>query len=305
MTYLNVDALQKSEKVRGSEWIKIGVDSGAGKTALPQSMTHGTTFPGDSDLTFRTATGELVRGGNRMQIEGCDDWGSNLKIRGVQAPVCKPLLSVGEYTTKGRVTVLYVDKGYMFHKGSNVAKKMDAWVQKEFREILNTEVVQLRTKKTTCTTFTRNQKKSDVIVWRFRIGGLPAGSEPVRPENLEAPKGAQNPEVPFQEEHGIQKFQEEHEIQKSQGEQMIQCRGCHEPSARQIAENDLTGHAVYRSWCRNCVALKGAHSSRKEGELPEIGIDCGFFGRDKENVLRILCVKCRNSSNWLCGSNSC
>ena len=93
MTYLNVDALQESEKVRGSEWIKIGVDTGAGKTAWPQSMTYGTTIPGDSDLTFRTATGELVRGGKRMQLEGCDDWGSNLKIRGVQAPVCNPLLS--------------------------------------------------------------------------------------------------------------------------------------------------------------------------------------------------------------------
>ena len=29
MTYLNVDALQESENVRGSEWIKIGVDTGA------------------------------------------------------------------------------------------------------------------------------------------------------------------------------------------------------------------------------------------------------------------------------------
>ena len=103
MTYLNVDALQESEKVRGSEWIKIGVYTGAGKTAWPQSITYGTTIPGNSDLTFRTATGELVRGDKRMQMEGCDDWGSNLKIRGVQAPVCKPLLSVGEYTTKGGV----------------------------------------------------------------------------------------------------------------------------------------------------------------------------------------------------------
>ena len=139
--YLNVDALQESEKVRGSEWIKIGVDTGARKTAWPQSITYGTTIPGDSDLTFRTATGELVRGGKRMQIDGCDDCGSNLKIRGVQAPVCKPLLSVGEYTTKGGVTVLHGDKGFLFHTGSNVAKKM-------------AEVVQLRTKKTTCTTFT-------------------------------------------------------------------------------------------------------------------------------------------------------
>ena len=49
-----------------------------------------------------------------------------------------------------------------------------------------------------------------------------------------------------------------------------------EPSARQIAEHEWTGHAVYRRWCRHCVASKGrahAHSSREEGELPEIGID--------------------------------
>ena len=66
MTYLNVDALQESEKVRGSEWIKIGVDTGAGKTAWPQSITYGTMIPGDSDLTFRIATGELVKGGKRV-----------------------------------------------------------------------------------------------------------------------------------------------------------------------------------------------------------------------------------------------
>ena len=130
MSYLDVDALQQeSEKMRGSEWIKIG-----GKTAWPQSITYETTIPGDSDLTFRTATGELVKGGKRMHVVGCDDWGSNLRIRGVQAPVCKPLLSVGEYTTTGGVTVLYGDKGYMFHKGSSVAKTNDAWIQKELRD---------------------------------------------------------------------------------------------------------------------------------------------------------------------------
>ena len=86
ITYLNVDAVQESEKVRGSEWIKIGVDTGAGKTAWPQSITYGTMIAGDGDLTFRTATGELVKGGKRMQIVGCD-WRSNRRIRGVQAPV--------------------------------------------------------------------------------------------------------------------------------------------------------------------------------------------------------------------------
>ena len=78
------------------------------------------------------------------------------------------------------------------------------------------------------------------------------------------------------------------------------------PSARQIAEK-LTGHAVYRSWCRHCVASKGrahVHASREEGELPEIGIDYGFFGCDKEDVLPILC-QVSEQFNRLCGSNSC
>ena len=146
MTYLNVDALQESEKVRGSEWIKIGVDTGAGKTAWPQSITYG-TIPGDSDLTFRTATGELVRGGNRMQIEGCDDWGSNLRVRGVQGPVCKPLLSVGEYTTKGGVTVLYGDKGYMFHKRYECCKEDGCLGPEGVERFSIPKVVQLRKKK--------------------------------------------------------------------------------------------------------------------------------------------------------------
>ena len=58
MFYLDAHAVE----VRRSEWIKIGVDTGAGKTAWPQSVTCGKTIPGDSDLTFRTATGELVKG---------------------------------------------------------------------------------------------------------------------------------------------------------------------------------------------------------------------------------------------------
>ena len=142
MSYLDVDAVEELE----SEWIKIGVDTGAGKTAWPQSVTHRKRIPGHVDLTFRTATGEVVKSGDRLYVEGCDDWGINLRVRGVQAPVCKPLLSVGEYTTMGGVTILYGDRGYMFHKGSNVAKKIDAWVQKEMRDS--------RTKRTTCTTST-------------------------------------------------------------------------------------------------------------------------------------------------------
>ena len=113
MTYFNVDALQESEKMRGSEWIKIGVDTGAGMTAWPQSITYGTTIPGDSDLTFRTATGELVKGEHRCANHCCL---LETTQRWVESLCCMK------------------NKGYMFHKGSNVAKKIDAWIQKELRD---------------------------------------------------------------------------------------------------------------------------------------------------------------------------
>ena len=35
----------------------------------------------------------------------------------------------------GGVTVLHGDKGYLFLGGSNVAKEVDAWIQKEMRDL--------------------------------------------------------------------------------------------------------------------------------------------------------------------------
>ena len=52
MSYLDADAVE----VRESGWIKIGVDTSAGKMAWPQSVTYGKRIPGDVDFTFRTAT---------------------------------------------------------------------------------------------------------------------------------------------------------------------------------------------------------------------------------------------------------
>ena len=128
MRYLDADA----NEVRESEWINIGVDTGAGKTAWPQSVTYGKRVPGDVHLTFlHSHRGECQVEVEQTTVRSRLRRLGSQSLRGVQAPVCKPLLSVGEFTTMGGVTVLYADNGYLFHKGSNVAKKIDAWIQKE------------------------------------------------------------------------------------------------------------------------------------------------------------------------------
>ena len=287
-------------RCEGSEWIKIGVDTGAGKTAWPQSITYGPTILGDSDLTFHTATGELVKGGKRMRVVGCDDWRVNLRVRGVQAPVCKPLLSVGEYTTVGGVIVLCGDKGYMFHKGSNVAKKIDAWIQKEMRDSQYYGCAVAYKENNVYNIYMKpSGNKTDAMPLSDDSDNRSSescrqGPNPVRPENPdpEDPGGAHDPM----------------RDDAMDGEELMVPRVPivpPEPSARQIAEHELTGHGVYRRWCRPCVASKGrahAHPSQEEGVLPEIGIDYGFFGRGGEDVLPILCVKCRNSSTECLGA---
>ena len=118
------------------------------------------SVPGDSDLTFRTATGELVQGGKRMHVEGCVDGGSNLRVRGVQAPVCKPLLSVGESLC------CMVTKVTCFTKVRMLRRKLMLGSRRS-GEIHNTEVAQLFANNV----YNRHMKPRPV--WRFRIGGFP------------------------------------------------------------------------------------------------------------------------------------
>ena len=214
-------------------------------------------------------------------------------------------MSVGEYTTMGGVTVLYFDKGYMFHKGSNVAKKIDAWIQKELRDSQYRGCAVACKENNVCNMYMKpreNNIDEMPLSGDSESGGLQTRSELVRPENPdpEVPGGARDPEVPGGAHDPIGDNVDGDEAMVPRVPNLPP-----EPSARQIAEHGLAGHAVCRSWCRHCVASKGrahGHSSREEGELPEIGIDYGFFRRDREDVLPILCVKCRNSSTGCMGA---
>ena len=123
---------------------------------------------------------------------------------------------------------------------------------------------------------------------------LPVGSEPARPENPD-PGGAHDPM----------------RDDAMDGEELMVPRVPNlplEPSARQIAEHELTGHAVYRSWCRHCVASKGrapVHSSRVEGELTSIGIDSWFLWSWRRRCAADLVCQVSEQFNWMLGCDSC
>ena len=94
-----------------------------------------------------------------------------------------------------------------------------------------------------------------------------AGSAPVRLENPENPQNPGNPgEAHYANPRGAHDAPMRDDA--VDGEETMILRVPLLPSeltARQIAEHELTGHAVYRNWCRHCVASEGrahAHASR-------------------------------------------
>ena len=163
----------------------------------------------------------------------------------------------------GGVTVLNGDKGYIFHKGSNVEE--NRCVDPEGDESV-------------CAVAYKENNLYNISM---------------------KPKGKQDPEDPGGAHDPMRD-------DAMDGEELMVPRVpilSPEPSARQIAEHELTAHAVFRSWCRYCVASKGARTLFPRGRrVAEIGIDYGFFGRDREDVLPILCIKCRNSSTGCLGA---
>ena len=73
-----------------------------------------------------------------------------------------------------------------------------------------------------------------------------------------------------------------------------------EPSSHEKMAHEVSGHAVYRSWCVHCIAAKGQGAGHRQGEeaseIPEIGIDYGYMCEDSApgTHLPILILKDRN-----------
>ena len=115
----------------GQKWVKLAVDTGAGATTWPDRISFGKSLGTNRGLEFRTATGEIIPSGEDHVVEGADEYGQVLRIKGVKAPVCKPLLSVGEVTDKGGAAVMFGNTGYLCSPGGRFAKKLERWFMQE------------------------------------------------------------------------------------------------------------------------------------------------------------------------------
>ena len=119
--------------MRESEWIQIGVDTGAGKTAWTRVSQTGERFL----ATVTSLSAQQLENLSSL----ASDCTSKVAMIGESISKFEVFSGAALYATVvcWRVHVdgcsLYHDKGFLFHKGSTVvAKKIDAWIQKEMRD---------------------------------------------------------------------------------------------------------------------------------------------------------------------------
>ena len=77
-----------------------------------------------------------------------------------------------------------------------------------------------------------------------------------------------------------------------------------QPTREEVEEHEATSCATFRSWCPHCVAAKGQanpHLDRQgASDIPEVGVDYGFDGRDDEETDKLLCARNPELDHYAC-----
>ena len=103
---------QKGDDLSAVEWTKFNLDTGAAQTAIPIAWDSIRTEAG-GEVTFKTASGELVQSEGTGVYFGTDENGTRCKVSGPRAGVHKPLVSAHKCLSKGRLAILDEHGGYI------------------------------------------------------------------------------------------------------------------------------------------------------------------------------------------------
>ena len=112
----------------GEGWIRCNFDTGAAETAIPKTLSNGPLVA--SNVTYKTASGELVPGYGLGTLEGGDEHGKTRKIGGEFTEVHKILASAAAVHEKGHFSILEAGGGYVIPLASKVGKEMQAAYKK-------------------------------------------------------------------------------------------------------------------------------------------------------------------------------
>ena len=110
--------------------LKFNSDTGAARTAIPESWeNHAKPVSGPS-LTFKTASGELINSKGSCKVSGRDENGRMKGVTGALAPVHKPLVSAYKCCTQGFMGIIQEDGGHLVPRASPLGKKIQQLIER-------------------------------------------------------------------------------------------------------------------------------------------------------------------------------
>eukprot|EP00435_Cladocopium_sp_Y103_P007713 s12_g2.t1 len=263
------------------EWVKFNLDTGAAQTAVPKDRVNDkVTVTGASEMSFKTAPGELVPSEGTGTFEGFGESGMRCRVRGAIADAHKPLVSAHKCLGFGRIAVLDENGGQLVPVNSKAGRAIQGIINRSTAAEAKTwlpvyqekGISREKVESGNCSPLRLTKELNAASDGReARADPAEGATEEVmeEAEESERPKLVKSPDTPPQAE---------------------------------IDEHEAMGHVVYRDWCRHCIAGRAIgqhHRTRTEEQrarnlVPTIVLDYAVMSRsdeDDERLRPILVMK--------------
>lgn len=246
--------------ISDESWLRINFDTGAAVTALPMSFKSEKHRGDDDRRPFKTASGEALEDHGRSSIVGEDENGAARRISGHVTNVHKVLLSASGVHAKGFDSWLGEGGGCLFRRGGRLHRELcktyNRWSNNNSTIPLHEENgvynLYLRTKSGSSRV---DGKRSEATSIATVESEEHSGKKKVTWADITEEEIRNDSAVDDAAQAALEPADEEIEV-----EEAVEARPARpgfnpdQPTQREVDEHLASGHAVYRSWCPQCIA---------------------------------------------------
>ena len=252
-------------------WLKCNLDTGASLTVFPRKVFEETEPDG---MRLKTASGEVVSGYGPGIIHGRDTTGMMRKLNGTIADVRKILVSAAAMHERGYSSWLGPGGGDIIPLNHPISQELGEAYKKAVRKHGKEGIIPVHEENGVYNFYIEQQYIEHGVVapltpdepppQRPRTPPRPGYSESVASVPPRSRTRTPRPHpVCALEEDGGERGEEMERVEDAVVVQDVEARPARpgwslpEPTERERLEHETSGHAVFRSWCDECVKATG------------------------------------------------
>ena len=289
-------------------WIKCNLDTGASVTVFPRRMFNNVDEP--NDVRLKTASGEIIRGYGTTSLRGKDEKGIGRKLTGQVTEVHKILVSAGALHKKGFSTWIGPGGGCIIplkHPindalgvayAAAIGKHGDEGIIPLYEEngVYNFYINDLEDVNKLDAPATPDEEPPEKRA-EMKLVPQPTFAPAPRATGSDAPMRSRSPvrhrpvcAVEGDDPEG-DAGDDQMQVRGDEVEEPVEARRANpgwtpkSPTDRERAEHESSGHAVYRSWCEECIKATGmSHQHRRidhsEDLVDTVTMDYYYMGEE-------------------------